>query len=547
MARIAGTAVDAPHEVPRTALPKFRRPRYIHYRMRVAQRMAGVRLWWLALTVALCVRFFTSVDALVYVRRTFMVPVAAAITRASRWRAAAAAVAWLRGDADIDASITAQLLGVTPAPQVTTASVLAFLLSAVAIASITAVFALAMVGCASLCAWVARDFSGHMSHAASSWVWDVGTVGVHPSQALPPPFPRVSVEAAAAAAAQVARNRRLSTGGLGRGGVGGDGGSLGGSVRSSKASLLGGGGYPRRFPDSTALLPPTSLRVVLLTIGTRGDVQPYVALALALKDAGHDVVIASTTDFRDFVRGYGIEFHDTTVQRVEQPKSWLTVTTVAGMIRASADSVMRGYDVMADEFARACTEPVSGGARARPTVWARGGSLAARRCSLCVATRALAPLVPRLQRLADVVIGTAMTVTFALNISEAYGMPVWLTKLAPDLITRAFVNPGWSVSSVGWVNLLKCYLYWINVSGAVNSVGINHAENRWRHRMHLADFDACVVPRARWMRSAACMDMPAPRLPPQPATHTRDGLHAAAPGLLHRPLPQAHGLRGVGV
>jgi sterol 3beta-glucosyltransferase len=34
------------------------------------------------------------------------------------------------------------------------------------------------------------------------------------------------------------------------------------------------------------------VRVLVLTLGTRGDVQPFVALARGVRDADHDVVLA---------------------------------------------------------------------------------------------------------------------------------------------------------------------------------------------------------------------------------------------------------------
>lgn len=45
----------------------------------------------------------------------------------------------------------------------------------------------------------------------------------------------------------------------------------------------------------------------LVAMGTRGDVQPYIALALGLQRAGHNVVVGTTEDFRDFVEGYGLK------------------------------------------------------------------------------------------------------------------------------------------------------------------------------------------------------------------------------------------------
>jgi sterol 3beta-glucosyltransferase len=47
------------------------------------------------------------------------------------------------------------------------------------------------------------------------------------------------------------------------------------------------------------------MRVRLLAIGTRGDVQPCVALGLGLKRAGFEVSLAATEDFRTYlVRGF---------------------------------------------------------------------------------------------------------------------------------------------------------------------------------------------------------------------------------------------------
>jgi UDP:flavonoid glycosyltransferase YjiC (YdhE family) len=50
-------------------------------------------------------------------------------------------------------------------------------------------------------------------------------------------------------------------------------------------------------------------RIALVTIGTQGDVQPYLALAMALKDRGYSVVLGASEEFEDMVTGHGIEFH----------------------------------------------------------------------------------------------------------------------------------------------------------------------------------------------------------------------------------------------
>ncbi|KAJ9479259.1 putative Sterol 3-beta-glucosyltransferase (putative) [Pseudozyma hubeiensis] len=76
-------------------------------------------------------------------------------------------------------------------------------------------------------------------------------------------------------------------------------------------------------PDVLALLPKvvnmdrnamrdairiSPMRIYCLTIGSRGDVQPYIALCKALKEHGHTPVIVSHPEYRGWVEGHGIEY-----------------------------------------------------------------------------------------------------------------------------------------------------------------------------------------------------------------------------------------------
>ena len=45
------------------------------------------------------------------------------------------------------------------------------------------------------------------------------------------------------------------------------------------------------------------------TYGTRGDVQPCIALAFWLIDKGHHVTLAAPENYKDFIEGYNINFH----------------------------------------------------------------------------------------------------------------------------------------------------------------------------------------------------------------------------------------------
>jgi sterol 3beta-glucosyltransferase len=48
--------------------------------------------------------------------------------------------------------------------------------------------------------------------------------------------------------------------------------------------------------------------ITLLTVGTRGDVQPFIALGLGLQRAGYAVTVATSERFAAFVQAYGLAF-----------------------------------------------------------------------------------------------------------------------------------------------------------------------------------------------------------------------------------------------
>lgn len=50
------------------------------------------------------------------------------------------------------------------------------------------------------------------------------------------------------------------------------------------------------------------MNILILTYGTRGDVQPYIALAKGLQKAGHAVTLGTSVRFQDFVESHGIDY-----------------------------------------------------------------------------------------------------------------------------------------------------------------------------------------------------------------------------------------------
>ncbi len=58
------------------------------------------------------------------------------------------------------------------------------------------------------------------------------------------------------------------------------------------------------------------LKIALITLGTRGDVQPFIALGKALRARGHDVLVAAPDDFQSWIeshdlvyRSIGVDMH----------------------------------------------------------------------------------------------------------------------------------------------------------------------------------------------------------------------------------------------
>ena len=61
-------------------------------------------------------------------------------------------------------------------------------------------------------------------------------------------------------------------------------------------------------PPQPPSLPP-SLHVVLVTIGSAGDLFPFMRIALALGDAGHRISFLGPVQHEPFVRAAGLPFH----------------------------------------------------------------------------------------------------------------------------------------------------------------------------------------------------------------------------------------------
>lgn len=99
--------------------------------------------------------------------------------------------------------------------------------------------------------------------------------------------------------------------------------------------------------------------ITILCSGTRGDVQPYVALAQQLRQRGQPVRIAASQDFEAFVRGYGVDYYPIRVDMESvgvDPEMIRQAQRADNLLRMLATfRKMRDYGIhMVEEFHDAC-------------------------------------------------------------------------------------------------------------------------------------------------------------------------------------------------
>ena len=113
---------------------------------------------------------------------------------------------------------------------------------------------------------------------------------------------------------------------------------------------------PKIFPT-----PMPRLAILMLIVGTRGDVQPFIALAKTLRKYGHRVRLATHETFRKFVRDNGIEFYPL----AGDPADLMSFMVKNAGIFPSMSSIVAGdiaknrrimSDILASTW-RACIEP----------------------------------------------------------------------------------------------------------------------------------------------------------------------------------------------
>lgn len=100
-------------------------------------------------------------------------------------------------------------------------------------------------------------------------------------------------------------------------------------------------------------------RLTIFALGSRGDVQPYVALGKGLQDAGYRVRVATFESFRGMVEGQGLDFHPVhgDAQALLQGAMSRDSLGSRNPIR-TMQAIMNSYGAVADDYIAAFSSDV---------------------------------------------------------------------------------------------------------------------------------------------------------------------------------------------
>jgi len=139
-------------------------------------------------------------------------------------------------------------------------------------------------------------------------------------------------------------------------------------------------------------------RIAIATVGTQGDVQPYVSLAVALQQRGYSVVLGAPNDFEQFIGSYGIEFRSLGGSMQEFLTQARFENAMSQSLLINGPALLRQGQMIVDTAARLAWEMAQG---------------------------------------ADAIIGN-MNTSFIIDIAEALKIPAIMSALQPLNTTSEF-------------------------------------------------------------------------------------------------------------
>ncbi|KAJ4050970.1 hypothetical protein NW756_003883 [Fusarium oxysporum] len=218
------------------------------------------------------------------------------------------------------------------------------------------------------------------------------------------------------------------------------------------------------LPSAAPSGPCPALNVVIQVVGSRGDVQPFIALGVALQRYGHRVRLATHDTFTDFVRSSGLEFYpvggdpeDLMAYMVKNPGLIPSMESLRGgdigRKRVMIHDMLRG-------FWSSCVKP---------------------------------DLVSNRPFVADAII--ANPPSFAhVHCAQALGIPLHMMFTMPWTATRSFPHPLANIQSQNMDPRASNYLSY-GVVDLMTWQGLGDVINAWRvSDLHLDPLAAAVGP-----------------------------------------------------
>jgi sterol 3beta-glucosyltransferase len=101
------------------------------------------------------------------------------------------------------------------------------------------------------------------------------------------------------------------------------------------------------------------MSITILAVGSQGDVQPYLALAVGLKNAGYQVRFAANSNFAALAARYQIEFFPIQLDSFEftqssQTQSWLDAESIPHLILSTNRVIRPMLEHIMDDVFAAC-------------------------------------------------------------------------------------------------------------------------------------------------------------------------------------------------
>lgn len=149
------------------------------------------------------------------------------------------------------------------------------------------------------------------------------------------------------------------------------------------------------------------MRIALITLGSLGDVSPFVALGLGLQAAGHDIVLVTHANFETFIRNRGLDFFPVGInsqQILENAagQSWLATGNNPFLF-------FRQFSRLAESFMR----------QAMIDCW-----------QACQGTKTI-----------EAIVASPLALCVGFPIAEKLAVPSFLASPSPLSSTRAFASP----------------------------------------------------------------------------------------------------------